>query len=138
MLDYYRFKQVHELYLKGRPDEARSLLQELQSSYVATCDENTSLKAQVQEYEDILYISKNLIFDGNSYWLHTGSIRQGPFCPECYNKEGLLVRLVQQDGQWICNHCASLFGKERTMVRKQERPTVAMGQRVAKVIPLYK
>ncbi|MFV0421291.1 hypothetical protein [Oleidesulfovibrio sp.] len=138
MLDYYRFKQVHELYLKGRPDEARSLLQELQSNYVAACDENTSLRAQIQEYEDILYISKNLVFDGNSYWLHTGSIRQGPFCPECYNKEGLLVRLSQQEGQWRCNHCASHFGQERTAVRKPERPTVAMGQRVAKVIPLYK
>jgi ribosomal protein L37AE/L43A len=92
----------------------------------------------VQEYEDILYISKNLVFDGASYWLQTGSIRQGPFCPECYNKDGLLVRLAEQGGEWRCHQCASNFGYERTLNRQPERPAVAMSQRIAKVIPLYK
>ncbi len=138
MLDYYRFKQVHELYLKGRANEAKSLLRELQGSYVNTCDENSLLKAQIREYEDILYISKNLTSDGHSYWLRTGSVRQGPFCLQCYNKENLLIRMADQGGQWHCPHCTSQHTCKHISVRPSPRQLrVAMGQQMGKVIPLY-
>ena len=64
MLDYYRFKEIHDLFMKGKTEEARHVLMEMQSRYVSLCDENTMLKMQVQEFEDILYLSRNLVFDG--------------------------------------------------------------------------
>ncbi len=109
MLEYYRFRTVHDLFVKGLTDEARMELAELQHRYVLLCDENASLKMQVQEYEDALYLARNLTFDGNFYWLTTGSIRQGPFCPSCYDRDGLLMRLSGEAGERYCPACREQF-----------------------------
>ena len=91
MLEYFRFKEIHDLYTSGQTEDARHQLSELQARYVNLCDENAVLRKQIQGYEDILYLSRSLIFDGIFFWLVTGSIKQGPFCPVCYNRDGLLT-----------------------------------------------
>jgi hypothetical protein len=124
MLDYYRFKTVSELFLQGKEEEARFELAELQRRYVALCDENTTLKMQAQEYEDILYLSRNLVFDGEFYWLTTGSIRQGPFCPTCYNRDGLLMRLSGDAGERHCGTCRGRFSGPSSR-HEEEQPAFA-------------
>ena len=109
MLDYYRFKTVSDLFMQGKTEEARLELAELQRRYVALCDENTTFKMQVQEYEDVLYLARNLVLDGQFYWLITGNIRQGPFCPYCYNRDGLLMRLSGDPGTRYCTACRESF-----------------------------
>ena len=109
MLDYYRFKTVSDLFMQGKIEEARLELAELQRRYVALCDENTTFKMQVQEYEDVLYLARNLVLDGQFYWLITGNIKQGPFCPHCYNRDGLLMRLSGDPGQRHCTACRESF-----------------------------
>ena len=125
MLNYYRFKTVSDLFMQGKPEEARLELAELQRRYVDICSENTSLKTQRQEYEDILYLSRNLILDGKYYWLITGSIKQGPFCPHCYDQDGLLMRLAGESGERICTFCRTSYTdpvpmRELAMVIAQE------------------
>lgn len=112
MLDYYRFKEIHDLFMKGKTEEARHVLMEMQSRYVSLCDENTMLKMQVQEFEDILYLSRNLVFDGFCYWLITGNIKQGPFCQSCYNRDGVLVRLAAHEGMWQCATCGTVHDRD--------------------------
>ncbi len=109
MLEYYRFKKIHELFIKGREKEAIEQLAELQKRYIALCDNNTNLKMQVQEFEDILYLSRNLIFDQQFYWLITGRIKQGPFCPTCYDLDGILIRLSGEKNLRQCSLCNSQF-----------------------------
>jgi len=109
MLDYYRFKTVSDLFMQGKTEEARLELAELQRRYVALCDENTTFKMQVQEYEDVLYLARNLVLDGQFYWLITGNIKQGPFCPHCYNRDGLLMRLSGDPDQRYCTTCRESF-----------------------------
>lgn len=111
MLDYYRFKTVCDLFMQGKTEEARLELAELQRRYVALSDENTTLKMQVQEYEDILYLARNLILDGKCYWLITGNIKQGPFCPHCYDTDGLLMRLSGEPGERFCTLCRTDFSE---------------------------
>ncbi len=113
MLEYYRFKAVHDLFVKGKMDEARRELAELQRRYVTLCDENTTFKMQLQEYEDILYLARNLVFDGRFYWLETGSMRQGPFCPQCYDEDGLLMRLSGEREERFCTTCRISFQAHR-------------------------
>ncbi len=127
MLEYHRFKTVHDLYMKGRGDEARQQLAGLQRRYVALCDENTTLKMQVQEYEDILYLARNLAFDGWFYWLTTGSIKQGPFCPTCYNRDGLLMRLSGEAHERFCSSCREVYHKpvELAAAMNQEFPPLS-------------
>lgn len=112
MLDYYRFKEIQDLFMKGNVEEARHMLVDMQSRYVALCDENTLLKMQVQEFEDILYLSRNLVFDGFCYWLITGGIKQGPFCQCCYNRDGVLSRMATRGAAWLCASCGAEHARE--------------------------
>lgn len=112
MLDYYRFKDIDDLFAKGRHTEARHLLMEMQTRYIAACDENSTLRMQVHEFEDILYLARNLIFDGACYWLITGGIKQGPFCQQCYNHYGALIRLDSEEGRWRCVSCGAVHERE--------------------------
>ncbi len=119
MLDYHRFKEVDELYAQGRQDEARHLLMDMQGRYIAVCDENAMMRMQVHEFEDILYLAKNLVFDGFCYWLVTGSIKQGPFCQNCYNREGALIRLDTNNGKGTCSICGHVMERDP----RHTRPT---------------
>ena len=132
MLDYYHFKEINDLFLKGQHEQARHLLTEMQARYISVCDENAMLKMQVKEMEDVLYLSKNLIFDGFCYWLITGNIKQGPFCQHCYNREGALIRLDTQEDEWHCPVCGALH--ERLM-RRPLKPMARRAPRVAKILP---
>ncbi|MCC8193291.1 MAG: hypothetical protein LIP28_01410 [Deltaproteobacteria bacterium] len=118
MLEYFRFKEIHDLYTGGQIEEARHQLSELQARYVNLCDENAVLRTQIQGYEDILYLSRSLIFDGIFFWLITGSIKQGPFCPVCYNRDGLLLRLTDDGSSRHCLTCGSRFKRAQTPAEK--------------------
>lgn len=145
MLEYYRFKSVHDLFIKGKVEEATQELAELQRRYVALCDVNTTFKMQLQEYEDILYLARNLSFDGEFYWLETGSIRQGPFCPTCYNRDGLLMRLSGERHERYCTTCRELFTQPENMASAMQQVIphgddeyashVPQSRKKAKVIP---
>ncbi|MCT4536094.1 hypothetical protein [Halodesulfovibrio sp.] len=131
MLDYSKFKEVSELFLKGKNREATLLLKELQSKYVSLCDEVSSLKLQVKEYDDILHFSENLIFDGNYYWLKNGNVRHGPYCAECCKDEGKLIRLPHGNSKKICWRCGTQYN---VLAAPQKRPEE---KKMAKVIPLH-
>ena len=132
MLHYYRFKDALSLFSAGKLEEGRRILRELLSEYISMADELNALRAQVQEYEDILYLARNLIFDGSYYWLLTGSLRQGPFCPHCYAKNGLLVRLLGEDGVFRCPNCL----RDMRIPKKEETaPNAEAVQTHAKIIP---
>jgi hypothetical protein len=102
---------------------------------------------QVQEYEDVLYLARNLVLDGQFYWLVTGNIRQGPFCPHCYNRDGLLMRLSGDPGERYCTACRESFAdmprqSEKAAVVAQDFcdggdfvPALEQSPRKAKVIP---
>ncbi len=137
MLDYYLFKQVYDLFVENRFDEAKTLLSELQARYIELADENEDLKTQVQEFEDLLYLAKNVEFDGMSYWLRTGTVKQGPFCQACFDKDGQLHRLQEHPGGHSCTTCGTEYPiMARTARTYVERPPkVEAG---GKVIQLYK
>ena len=130
MLEYYRYKEVSDLYAQNRVEEAHRVLMELQVRYIAMCDENATLRLRIQEFENVLYMANNLIFDGFSYWLLTGSVRQGPFCQLCYEREGALIRFEHMDDELVCpvcNACCERPPLQREMPRRAPR--------AAKIIP---
>lgn len=112
MFDLHYIKKIADLFMKGQHDEARYLLMDMQAHYISMSEENTLLRRQVQEFEDTLSLSRNLVFDGSSYWLSADSARQGPYCPHCHHRNGSLVRMVtrlvspaRQAWQWHCLVC---------------------------------
>ncbi|MBQ4132208.1 MAG: hypothetical protein IJD04_00535 [Desulfovibrionaceae bacterium] len=128
MLDYYLYKNVLDLFKQGRLEDAKSVLMELQAKHIALADENSILKAQLQEYEDILYISKNLIFDGSCYWLMTGSIKQGPFCEKCYSGAGILIRLIDGKRGMRCPMCGEVHRSAEETVAAPRRAVSGSGK----------
>ena len=135
MLDYYKYKKVLGFFCQGKLEEAKSTLMELQAGHIALSDENSILKTQLQEYEDILYIAKNLVFDGSCYWLITGTIKQGPFCKKCYSGAGILIRLIDGRAGLRCPMCASTYLLEN--FEEEASVKEAMGSQT-KIIPFVR
>ena len=112
MIEYYRFYEVETLISQGKVQEAVEELRALQKLYLELAQENSKLKVQLHDLEEILSISRNIIFDGDAYWLISGGEKQGPFCPKCYHANGDLIRMAVQKKdeftpktKWICPHC---------------------------------
>jgi hypothetical protein len=109
MLDYRRFKEINDLFASGQGEKARHLLMEMQSRCIALRDEMSMLRIRLQSIEDALYLSENLYEDGGYYWLKTSGVRQGPFCPRCYQAEGGLIRLEKHKQGLECPYCYSIY-----------------------------
>jgi hypothetical protein len=142
MLDYFLFKQIHDLYKEGETETAKLILKDLQEKYIELNDENMLLKTQIQEYEDILYLAKNLEYDGFSYWLKTAGVRQGPFCRACFDRDSVLIRLHEAGPKWKCLSCGSEYERRNNGshglsygAREREPPAKVAAN---KVIQLYK
>ncbi len=135
MLDYYQFKEIHKLYCSGLIEEARCKLAEMQNRYIAACDENIMLRKQLQDLEDTLFFAKNLFFDGLFYWLMTGTLKQGPFCQACYDREGALLRVeTSEEKKWFCSACGKHYAQQSLSTAvKQEKQ-----QKQAIIIPFSK
>ena len=112
MLEYYTFKEINELVVHGQVEEARRILMEVQARYIALCDEVCMLKQQIRDFEDILFLSQNLIGEGEKYWLLGGEMRYGPFCKPCYDYSGKLMRLEAHKNVWRCPYCGLLQNRE--------------------------
>ena len=135
MLDYYRFKDISDLYARGQEQRAKHLLMEMQARYIALCDENSTLRTKIREFEDILFFSKNITFDGDCYWLFTGPIKQGPFCQNCYEQDGTLYRLELRDEQWICTDCGQIHERGRPA---SALPLLRAAPTPARILPFRK
>lgn len=109
MVDYYSFKKIEELFSREQRQEGRRLLMELQSRCIAMHDTMDSLKTQLREFEGIVFLSKSLHFERSFYWLHQSELRQGPFCPICYEGDNTLLRLAKNNDLWHCPHCHAHF-----------------------------
>ena len=129
MLNYYKFYEVEKLIVQGKLDEACNALTELQKCYASLNDETAKLRNQVHYLEELLYISRNLIFDGDAYWLISEGQKQGPFCPKCYHENGSLIRLNVQGlntfeilsakERWACVHCGTTITPETETTNTQ-------------------
>jgi len=139
MLNYYRFYEVEKLINQGNHHEACDTIKELQQGYAALSDEAARLRNQVHYLEELLYISRNLLFDGDAYWLISEGQKQGPFCPKCYHDNGSLIRLriegldsfeiLLSKERWICGHCGTSITPESDVEKTKTT------EQSAKIIP---
>lgn len=132
MLDYRRFKEINELFLSGQTEKARHLLMEMQSRCIALRDEMSMLKIRLQTLEDALYLAQNLHEENGFYWLHTSGVRQGPFCPRCYETEGGLVRLEKRKSGLECPYCHALY---QTLPPPDAIAAGSLNVRQARILP---
>ncbi len=103
------YKRALELFERGKFEEGRAVLKSLQEEFIAMCEENEALKAQLSEVADVLDLAEKVRFDGQKYWLDDGDEKKGPFCQVCYDRDGLLVHLHEHENHWECQSCNSLY-----------------------------
>lgn len=109
MLDYRLFKEINDLFAAGHHDKARRLLMEVQSRGIALHDEISMLKARLKSLEDAIHLAETLTLEKGFYWLAANGLRQGPFCPRCYEYEGGLIRLERARGSLRCPYCHAAY-----------------------------
>lgn len=133
------FKQALDLAKAGRWEEARETLRDLQDEYLALCEENQALKRQLCEVADTLDLAENMRFDGRKYWLEIDGRREGPYCQVCYDRDGKLVRLQQQQRHWQCKGCGNLYLKLESPEKqaKQTRQSAVPSRLLKTPIPLF-
>lgn len=118
MLNYLCFKEMNDLLTSGQIPQARKLLMEIQSRCIALNDEMHILRIRLQNMENILRIARNLFCDHGLYWLNTNGLRQGPFCPKCYNLDGSLIRLEKIGDNKGCPCCGEIYRNTRNTSTK--------------------
>ena len=131
MLDYSLFKKINDLFASGQHDKARHLLMEVQSRCIALRDELSMLKVRLKTLEDIAFFAENLHVQDGFYWLTANDVRQGPFCPRCYESEGGLIRLERWQKALHCPYCHAVYPGVRQEAEYQNSAIV----RHARIIP---
>lgn len=77
---------------------------------------------RIRELEEALKVKEALRYEAPYYWLMVDGNRDGPFCQNCYDKDGKLVRLQTYDnGYFECKACGNSF---TTAAFRQHRDSV--------------
>lgn len=130
------YRRALDLFKAGKIDEGRAVLKSLQEEFLAVCEENEVLKAQLSEVADVLDLAEKVQFDGQKYWLNDEGERKGPFCQVCYDRDGLLVHLHEHESHWECQSCNSLYMIPRDGKVTPKR-TPPLKTTLKKTIPLF-
>lgn len=133
MVKGMEFKRVLELIQRGRPEQARALLAQLQERFLSLCQENENLRRQMDEVTQILNLAESVEFDGQKYWLNENFRKKGPYCQVCYDRDALLVRLQEHDKHWHCQGCGNLYLKRAQGAERKQGLRAVQG----KTIPLF-
>jgi hypothetical protein len=66
---------------------------------------------RIRELQQVADVTKRLKYEAPFYWLADGDRREGPFCQQCWDKDGKLIRLQRASfvGSWSCMTCKNLF-----------------------------
>ena len=104
------YKDIVELLKKGSTIEAQEKIIELREGALSLQEENIKLREKIKELESELNKKKEVIWEPPYYWVVDGQSKDGPFCQNCYDKNGKLIRL-QGDGEgwWECKSCKNQF-----------------------------
>ncbi|MDD4701725.1 MAG: hypothetical protein PHI96_05845 [Desulfovibrio sp.] len=130
MLNYRLFKEINDLFASGQYRKARHLLMEVQSRCIALRDEISLLQVRLKTLEDAAVLKENLEAKDGFYWLFTDTLRQGPFCPHCYESEGGLIRLERSHKALQCPYCHATYA-----VMANEEYQEGSAVRHARIIP---
>jgi len=66
---------------------------------------------KIRELEEFLAVKAKLAYEAPYYWMVKGDKKDGPFCQQCYDATGKLIRLQHRGvaGSWACRTCNKIF-----------------------------
>lgn len=72
-------------------------ISDLVSENLSLKEENFKLKRKLESIENKIAIEKNLLIEGNLYFMNKENKKDGPFCTKCWDSDKKLVRLHLSD-----------------------------------------
>jgi hypothetical protein len=77
----------------------------------AEVQETLNLKdGEIRKLQEALSVKTSLTYEEPAYWRVEGAKREGPYCQQCYDKEGKLIRLQGgTTGVYDCKTCNNTF-----------------------------
>lgn len=88
-------------------------------------EENIELRAEVLRLKEALAKKSEVVFEVNKYWVNLNGEKHGPYCQKCYDKDGKLIRLQQDEVQgyghyWRCTTCTESYDYPKIDFRRYE------------------
>jgi hypothetical protein len=111
-----KYKDIIELVKKGSTLEAQEKILELREAAIELQEENIELKEQVSNLTLELKTKVEMVFNGHVYYKQTDDLKDGPFCPCCFDSNKKTIRIhpvhyMHHDPQWQCKVCESRYSK---------------------------
>ena len=89
------------------------------------------LRTRLQTLEDTVQIQRDLYQRQGLYWLRSQGVSLGPFCPQCQENGGGLIRLYPTGTALCCPYCHALYPRPGC----QETPANSGALRHARILP---
>ena len=86
---------------------------------------------RLQTLEDTVQIQRDLYQRQGLYWLRSQGVSLGPFCPQCQENGGGLIRLYPTGTALCCPYCHALYPRPGC----QETPANSGALRHARILP---
>ena len=102
------YKDIVDLLKKGATVEAQEKVMELREAALELQEENIELNKKVKELQEALEVKGSIVYEPPYYFIEKDGKKDGPFCQNCYDSGGKLIRLQEQQpkkGRWTCHCC---------------------------------
>lgn len=103
-----KYNDIVDLLKKGATFEAQEKIMELRAAALELEEDNIELRKKVKELEGLIEIKEGVIWEPPYYFIEKDGKKDGPFCQNCYDKDGKLIRLQGSGstaGSWRCHTC---------------------------------
>lgn len=89
-------QSIGDIIQKTGDREAYEKFLAIQEKALEILEENSNLKEENEKLKKMLKIKDTIEFEENVYWIKDkeGNVKEGPFCPKCYDDEKLLMHLI--------------------------------------------
>lgn len=102
-------KTIIKTYANISPDDEMLLLMDLRDKVWQLEKENGSLRQENARLKEQLAARKKLERHGASiYILEDDGAETGPICPDCYQRDSVVMLLARADGGARCTRCRTL------------------------------
>jgi DNA-binding transcriptional MerR regulator len=113
------FSELFQLAKKGFSIEEQQKFMAAWEELVSAKERIHELENEVKDLEEKLKIKSRIDYIAPAYWLKKEDTQEnpppldGPFCQQCFDAHGLLIRLQDVDQMYLCMNCKNRFWKKR-------------------------
>ncbi|MBO9484668.1 hypothetical protein [Salinisphaera sp. G21_0] len=70
---------------------------------------------EIYQLKERIEVKESMFFEPPYYFSERNKVKDGPFCAQCYDSDGKLIRLINNGygpGIWRCNTCQNTFSDQ--------------------------